>query len=204
MVHKSLHAFLPRAGRFGAAARRKFRGGLGLLRGRRRQLSLCFPVRARQQREDHDVHAGATDLAHGGRRWQPYNAIGGGPMLVHGGRNVAEENYWKEIFDCGGLQGLARHPRTAIGATEDGKLVIVVCDGRNKRGSAGMTLPELADKMISLGCVEAINLDGGGSSTFVGREGRVLNMPSDTPGTTAQDVALRERSVPTAVIIAEQ
>ena len=118
--------------------------------------------------------------------------------------HTAEENYWKEIFDCGGLQGLARHPRTAIGATEDGKLVIVVCDGRNKRGSAGMTLPELADKMISLGCVEAINLDGGGSSTFVGREGRVLNMPSDTPGTTAQDVALRERSVPTAVIIAEQ
>ena len=58
--------------------------------------------------------------------------------------------------------------------------------------------------MISLGCVEAINLDGGGSSTFVGREGRVLNMPSDTPDTTAQDVALRERSVPTAVIIAEQ
>ena len=233
MVHKSLHAFLPRAGRFGAAARRKFRGGLGLLRGRRRQLSLCFPVRARQQREDHDVHAGATDLAHGGRtplaalqrhRLQPDYAValdvsfavapdvspnncgklGGGPMLVHGGRNVAEENYWKEIFDCGGLQGLARHPRTAIGATEDGKLVIVVCDGRNKRGSAGMTLPELADKMISLGCVEAINLDGGGSSTFVGREGRVLNMPSDTPGTTAQDVALRERSVPTAVIIAEQ
>ena len=145
-----------------------------------------------------------TSHTAGGRRWQPYNAIGGGPMLVHGGRNVAEEHYWKEIFDCGGLQGLARHPRTAIGATEDGKLVIVVCDGRNKRGSAGMTLPELADKMISLGCVEAINLDGGGSSTFVGREGRVLNMPSDTPGTTAQDVALRERSVPTAVIIAEQ
>lgn len=145
-----------------------------------------------------------TSHTAGGRRWQPYNAIGGGPMLVHGGRNVAEENYWKEIFDCGGLQGLARHPRTAIGATEDGKLVIVVCDGRNKRGSAGMTLPELADKMISLGCVEAINLDGGSSSTFVGREGRVLNMPSDTPGTTAQDVALRERSVPTAVIIAEQ
>ena len=40
--------------------------------------------------------------------------------------------------------------------------------------------------------------------TLTGREGRVLNMPSDTPGTTAQDVALRERSVPTAVIIAEQ
>ena len=147
-----------------------------------------------------------TSHTAGGRRWQPYNAIGGGPMLVHGGRNVAEENYWKEIFDCGGLQGLARHPRTAIGATEDGKLVIVVCDGRNKRGSAGMTLPELADKMISLGCSSDLptKVGGGGSSTFVGREGRVLNMPSDTPGTTAQDVALRERSVPTAVIIAEQ
>ena len=89
-------------------------------------------------------------------------------------------------------------------AQEDGKLVIVVCDGRNKRGSAGMTLPELADKMISLGCVEAINLDGGGSSTFVGREGMVLNLPSYTEGTDPAGAAIVERRIPTAVVIAAE
>lgn len=145
-----------------------------------------------------------TPQTDGARRWQPYYAIGGGPMLVHGGKNVAEENYWKEVFDCGGLAGLSRQPRTAIGLTQEGKLVLVVCDGRNKRGSVGYTLSELADKLISLGCVEGINLDGGGSSTFVGKDAEVLNMPSDTPGTTLEGVTVKERSVPTVIIIAER
>ena len=124
-------------------------------------------------------------------------------MLVYEGENVAEENYWKEVFEHGGVSGMSRHPRTALGATADGKLVVLVCDGRGKRGSTGFTLPELADKMISLGCVRAINLDGGGSSTFVGKEGTVLNMPSDTDGTTLEGATIKERSIPTAVVIAE-
>ena len=98
----------------------------------------------------------------------------------------------------------AFQPRTAIVATADGKLVVLVCDGRNKRGSKGFTLPELADKLISLGCTEAVNLDGGGSSTFVGREGKVLNMPSDTEGTDPAGAAIVERRIPTAVVIAAE
>lgn len=145
-----------------------------------------------------------TSHTAGGRLWKALNAIGGGPMLVYEGRNVAEENYWKEIFDSGGLAGLSRQPRTALGATADGKLILVVCDGRKKRGSAGFTLPELADKLIALGCVQAINLDGGGSSTFIGREGAVLNMPSDTPGTEPDGATVKERSIPTAVIVSEE
>ena len=148
--------------------------------------------------------AAPTSKTAGGRRWKPDYAIGAGPMLVYDGKNVAEDNYWKEIFDCGGLAGLSRQPRSAIGATADGKLVVVVCDGRNKRGSAGFTLSEMADKLISLGCVMAVNLDGGGSSTFVGKDGVVLNMPSDTSGTELDGATIKERSVPTAVIIAEQ
>ena len=70
--------------------------------------------------------------------------------------------------------------RTAVGATADGKLILLVCDGRNMRGSAGFTLAELADKLIELGAVDAVNLDGGGSSTMVGSDGKVLNRPSDT------------------------
>jgi exopolysaccharide biosynthesis protein len=59
----------------------------------------------------------------------------------------------------------------------------------------------MADKFIELGCVGAINLDGGGSSTFVGKDGNVLNRPSDTADT--EDSPIVQRVVPTAVVIAE-
>ena len=148
------------------------------------------------------MSAPPSSLTEGGRRWEVRQAVGAGPMLVRDGKNVAEESYWREVLDHGGVSGLSRQPRTAIGATADGKLVVLVCDGRNKRGSKGFTLPELADKLISLGCTEAVNLDGGGSSTFVGREGKVLNMPSDTEGTDPAGAAIVERRIPTAVVIA--
>lgn len=144
-----------------------------------------------------------TASTEGAHIWEVEYAIGAGPMLVYDGKNVAEENYWKEVFEHGGVSGMSRHPRTSIGATADGKLIVLVCDGRGKRGSAGFTLPELADKMISLGCIRAINLDGGGSSTFVGKDGAVLNMPSDTQGTTLEGATIVQRRIPTAVVIAE-
>ena len=90
-------------------------------------------------------------------------------------------------------------PRTAIGATADGKLILLVCDGRNMRGSAGFTLAELADKLIALGAVDAVNLDGGGSSTMVGSDGKVLNRPSDTGSAEV----IVERKISTAVVISE-
>ena len=135
----------------------------------------------------------------GAEPWTPREAVGGGPMLVYEGKNVAVENYWKEVFDGGGIAGTSRQPRTAIGATADGKIILLVCDGRNMRGSAGFTLSELADKLIALGAVKAVNLDGGGSSTMVGIEGTVLNRPSDT-GSKENIV---QRSISTAVVISE-
>ncbi len=136
----------------------------------------------------------------GATKWEPRYAIGGGPMLVYNGVNVAAENTKKEVLTY--IAG--RNPRTAIGFTADNKLVLLVCDGRNKQGSVGFTFVELADKMLALGCTYAVNLDGGGSSTFVGREGKVLNLPSDSVGATldATDLEIRERRVPTAVTIA--
>jgi exopolysaccharide biosynthesis protein len=74
-----------------------------------------------------------------------------------------------------------RHPRTAIGWRADGTLVLVVVDGRQPRISVGMTINELAHLMLDLGCVEAINLDGGGSSTMVIRN-KIVNNPSDSTG----------------------
>ena len=131
--------------------------------------------------------------------WTPQEAVGGGPMLVKEGKNVAVENYWKEVFDGGGIAGTSRQPRTAVGATADGKLILLVCDGRNMRGSAGFTLAELADKLIELGAVDAVNLDGGGSSTMVGSDGKVLNRPSDTGSAEV----IVERKISTAVVISE-
>ena len=61
-----------------------------------------------------------------------------------------------------------RNPRTAVGINQAGtRLYMVVIDGRQSGWSAGMTLPELADLLIRKGCYRAINLDGGGSSSFV-------------------------------------
>lgn len=64
-----------------------------------------------------------------------------------------------------------RHPRTAIGVDKLGqKVIIVVIDGRQPDHSIGINLPDLADLMIKYGADDAINLDGGGSSSFVYRQ----------------------------------
>lgn len=74
-----------------------------------------------------------------------------------------------------------RHPRTAIALTGDGKLLLFVVDGRNK-SSHGMNLHELSSILRWLGAKEAMNLDGGGSSTLYikgATENGVVNYPSD-------------------------
>jgi exopolysaccharide biosynthesis protein len=74
-----------------------------------------------------------------------------------------------------------RHPRTAVGRKADGTVVLLVVDGRAAE-SAGMSIPELQQTMRWLGCVDAINLDGGGSSTmYVKGEpyAGVVSYPSD-------------------------
>lgn len=100
------------------------------------------------------------------------NVVGGGPKLVTGGRvSVASQS---ERFSVDFTNTL--HPRTAIGVTAAGDMWLVVIDGRQPM-SRGASLDETARVMQRLGCVEAVNLDGGGSSTLaVG--GLVLNRPS--------------------------
>ena len=121
-------------------------------------------------------------------------------MILKDGEDVAVENYWREILDQGGTAGLMRQPRTAIGATADGKIIFMVCDGRGQNGSEGFTLSEMAQKFKSLGAVTAINLDGGGSSTFVGRDGKVLNRPSDSHDSPV----ISERKITTIAVIYEK
>ncbi|MEY2428719.1 MAG: hypothetical protein QOJ40_1604 [Verrucomicrobiota bacterium] len=99
-------------------------------------------------------------------------AIGGGPLLVH----AAKEQQWSPQKGPGTYL-LPRHPRTALGFNSH-YLFLVEVDGRQKELSVGMTVAELASFMKNLGCNEAMNLDGGGSSTFW-LNGKVMNSPSD-------------------------
>ena len=80
--------------------------------------------------------------------------------------------------------------RTAIGITSDGKVVLFVCDGRIK-SSDGATIVELARIMLGLGCVEAVNMDGGGSTAMLLSTGRVNSLEKNTAGAT------ENRPVPT-------
>jgi Phosphodiester glycosidase len=75
----------------------------------------------------------------------------------------------------------SRQPRTLAGVRADGSLLLVTVDGTAPGWSAGMTLPEAARLMRSLGARDAMNLDGGGSSTMAVR-GQVVNRPSDPAG----------------------
>ena len=72
---------------------------------------------------------------------------------------------------------LERHPRTAVGWNQE-YLYLVTVDGRQETLSVGMTLDELGEYLVGLGCTEAINLDGGGSATLW-YGGKVRNSPCD-------------------------
>ncbi|MCW2842791.1 MAG: Exopolysaccharide biosynthesis protein-like protein [Nocardioides sp.] len=98
-------------------------------------------------------------------------------MAISGNRFLVDDGLIK-VTDDRELQ-----PRTAVGIDDDtGEVLILAVDGRTK-ASRGYTMVELADLMIDLGADEALNLDGGGSTTMVARRpnGRVgvLNTPSD-------------------------
>jgi exopolysaccharide biosynthesis protein len=140
------------------------RGGLGhpaLLLTRSRDARIRCALEKHLKGQD-DVVAGAS---HPPTR---------GCLLLEGGRNQGERA-------APSLR--ARHPRTAAGLTRDRReLILVVVDGRQPGWSIGMTLLELGALMHKLGAHDAINLDGGGSSSFVYRPAgapAVTNRPSD-------------------------
>ncbi len=83
-----------------------------------------------------------------------------------------------------------RQPRTVLGQYPNGDLFFIVVDGRRSNWSQGISLEEMQVTLMRLGVMEAFNLDGGGSSSFV-FQGKVMNKPSDG----------KERPVATNIII---
>ena len=120
-------------------------------------------------------------------KWKMYTAVGGGPVLLQSGNIYITNN---EELKFAGKAINDKHPRTAMGFTKDGKLIILVIEGRNKN-AGGATLTQEAQIFKDLGCLEALNLDGGGSSCML-VNGKETIKVSD---------ALGQRPVPAVFII---
>ena len=112
---------------------------------------------------------------------QLYNAVSGNEQILTGGKNTAQ--------DASRL-----HPRTAVGIAPDNRLVIVTIDGRQKGVSEGMTTVEVADLLLEYKVTDALNLDGGGSTTLAIADPtpRLLNTPvgtSNKPGSERRNAS---------------
>lgn len=103
--------------------------------------------------------------------WEFSEALSAGPILfAEGAARVTSD---EEVFFDTSIPDV--HPRTAIGYTSQGELLLLIVDGRQS-DSRGVNLDELAQIMKDIGAIEALNLDGGGSSSIYAN-GRLLNMP---------------------------
>lgn len=121
-----------------------------------------------------------TPIIGGSAEWKAHKddiqeAVGGGAFIVKDGKIAvgSDSNYYN-----------SRASRTCVGLTKDGKVVLMALDGRQEPFSCGGSAQEIAQIMLDAGCVSAINLDGGGSTTFAAKEEgedevRVINRPSD-------------------------
>ena len=103
-----------------------------------------------------------------------------GPLLIAGDTIVYADAADPEGFSATATQfdsdiTVGRHPRAALGLSDD-HVIAVACDGRRSGVDAGLTMTELAEALRDLGATDAINLDGGGSTTLV-HKGHLLNRP---------------------------
>lgn len=118
-------------------------------------------------------------------RGDDWEVVSGGPILVHHGVPINFTRINKMT---------SRNPRTVVGMDASGtRLTLLVVDGRKKGVAVGMTFNELAAEMVRLGCTEAINLDGGGSSVLAVRDAttgamKILNQPTDGHERAVADV----------------
>ena len=125
-------------------------------------------------------------------------AVGGGPYLVKDGQIFIDRQMFNDRFLW------RKEPRTAIGYTKEGTLVLVTVDGRKQGVTEGATLPELARIMWELGCCNAMNLDGGSSTQMV-YNGEVVNQPTIRGGGKVTNALLvvQGEEIPANVLVNE-
>ena len=112
--------------------------------------------------------------------------VAGVPQLIKNGKidiTWEQEKASKSFVET-------RHPRTAVAKLKNGKFLMITVDGRSE-SSGGIGLQDLAEYLLSLGATDAMNLDGGGSTTMF-LDGKVVNDPSDKEG---------ERRVSDAILV---
>lgn len=102
--------------------------------------------------------------------------IGGGPMMIK--NDSLKNTYNQEIMWGSGVGETNGDPRTAVGYTANKHVIMITADGR-QTGSNGVGIPELAEIMKGLGCIGAVNLDGGGS-TQMSVQNQYINSPSES------------------------
>jgi hypothetical protein len=123
--------------------------------------------------------------AEGGRLPQRTGIVNGGPRLLSGGSPditaYAEGFHWPENPEFYYRFGVRRNPRTLVGTTPGGSLLLVAVDGRRPGYSVGASFEESAQIMKALGAEEAVNLDGGGSTAMTLGQ-RLVTRPSDATG----------------------
>lgn len=147
-------------------------------------LSIQAPVAIRKDSFPELTKSGFLSMltpSHKARKWKMQEAVGGGPVLVQQGEIRVSNN---EELKFAGKAINDRHPRSAMGYTSSNELVFLVVEGRNPGKAEGVTLLQEALLLQSLGCVEALNLDGGGSSTML-INGKETIRPSDKEGQRA-------------------
>jgi len=120
--------------------------------------------------------------------WKMKTAVGGGPVLLQDGHIGITNN---EELKFPGKAIEDKHPRTAMGYTKDNKLIVLVIEGRHPGIAEGATLEQEARLLSDIGCWEALNLDGGGSSCLL-VNGKETIKPSDKEG---------QRPVPAVFIV---
>ena len=130
----------------------------------------------------------STPYFKGFEKWKMKTAVGGGPVLIQDGDIKISNN---EELKFAGKAINDKHPRTAMGYTAGNQLIILVIEGRNNE-AAGAGLITEAQILKDLGCVEALNLDGGGSSCLL-VNGKETISPSDK----------KQRAVPAVFMIRE-
>jgi hypothetical protein len=168
-------AYYPTQGIFGLAPDGKFYAHWAYESGGK---LFVYPSPAPNKAGEKPQDIPSDKFPQGAQQWAPKDAIGAGPVLI---KNGEYKNTWEsELFDASsGVGPTINNPRSAIGYTPSGHLIFFVCEGRNKTpNTPGLTLKNVADLLLELGCTEAINLDGGGSSCMLINKKETIT-PSD-------------------------